>query len=129
MPLDPQVQALLDQMAASGMPPITAGTPEESRQMILEFTKAGGPGEEVAEVRDLTIPTPDGPVPARAYVPEGTGPFPVTVYFHGGGWVIGSIETHDGSCRELTNRSGSIVVSVEYRMAPEHTFTAAPEDC
>jgi acetyl esterase len=62
-------------------------------------------------------------------VPQGEKPLPVVVYFHGGGWVIGSIETHDAPCRELANRSGAIVVSVEYRMAPEHPFPAAPEDC
>ena len=129
MPLDPQVQGLLDQMAEAQMPALSAGLPEQARQMIVEFTKAMGPGEEVAEVRDLTIPTPDGPVPARVYVPRGDAPFPVVVYFHGGGWVIGSIETHDGSCREIANRAGAVVVSVDYRLAPEHTFPAAPDDC
>jgi acetyl esterase len=91
--------------------------------------QAGGPGEDVAEVRDLTVSTPDGPIPARAYIPYGETPLPVVVFFHGGGWVIGSIETHDAPCRELANRSGAIVVSVEYRLAPEHPFPAAPEDC
>ena len=129
MPLDPQVQEVLKQLEEAGFPGITEGTPQECRRRILDLTQASGPGEDVAEVRDLTIPTPDGPIPARAYVPQGEKPLPVTIYFHGGGWVIGSIETHDASCRELANRSGTIVVSVEYRMAPEHRFPAAPQDC
>lgn len=129
MPLDPQVKEVLDQMAAMQMPALSSLPPEQGRQMIVEFTKASGPGEDVAEVEDIQIPTPDGPVPARVYTPEGTGPFPVVAYFHGGGWVLGSIETHDGSCRALANRAGSLVVSVDYRLAPEHTWPAAPNDC
>ena len=129
MPLDPQVQEVLQQLEGSGFPGITEGTPEECRQRILQLTQAGESGEDVAEVRDLTLSTPDGPIAARIYIPQRDTPLPVVVYFHGGGWVIGSIETHDAPCRELANRSGTIVVSVEYRMAPEHPFPAAPEDC
>jgi acetyl esterase len=68
-------------------------------------------------------------MPVRLYTPPGRGPFPVLVYFHGGGWVIGNIAAYDPTCRALTNAAGCVVVSVEYRLAPEHKFPAAPEDC
>jgi acetyl esterase len=68
-------------------------------------------------------------MPTRIYTPYGTGPFPVLVYFHGGGWVIGNLEAYDATCRALTKAAGCIVIAMEYRLAPEHTFPAAPEDC
>ena len=71
---------------------------------------------------------PGGEIPLRVYTPAGAGPFPLLVYFHGGGWVIGSIETHDAICRTLTNAAGCVTVSVDYRLAPEHTFPAAIDD-
>ncbi|MGH2601133.1 MAG: alpha/beta hydrolase [Dehalococcoidia bacterium] len=129
MAVDPQVQALLDQMAAAGAPPMDTLSPEEARAMMLEMRALAGEPEPVAKVEDRTVPGPAGDIPVRVYTPEGSGPFPVLVYFHGGGWVIGSIETSDGPCRQLTNEAGCVVVSVEYRLAPEHKFPAAPEDC
>jgi acetyl esterase len=89
----------------------------------------GGEPETVGNVEDREIPGPEGNIPVRIYTPEGNGPFPVLVFFHGGGWVIGNIETHDVVCRSLTNQAGCITVSVDYRLAPEHKFPAAPEDC
>ncbi len=83
----------------------------------------------LATVEDRTIPGPHAPLPIRIYTPEGDGPFPMLVFFHGGGFFIGSIDTHDPVCRELAARSGWLVVSVEYRLAPEHPFPAAADDC
>jgi acetyl esterase len=75
------------------------------------------------------IPGADGEISVRVYTPEGTGPFPVLVYYHGGGWVIGNLDAYDPTCRALTNAARCVVVSIEYRLAPEHKFPAAPEDC
>ena len=94
-----------------------------------ETANLAGPGEEVAEVRDLEIPAPAGAIPARLYRPEGEGPLPVVAYFHGGGWMLGSIDSFDTVVRALANRSGAIVVSVGYRLAPEHPFPAGLDDC
>ena len=75
------------------------------------------------------MPGPEGDVPVRIYSPGGTSPLPALVYFHGGGWTICSVETHDATCRELANGAGCVVVSVDYRLAPEHKYPAAAEDC
>jgi acetyl esterase len=83
----------------------------------------------LAEVEDRRIPGAAGEIGVRVYRPEGRAPLPALVYFHGGGWVIGSLETHDGACRELANRVGCVVVSVDYRLAPESRYPAAAEDC
>jgi len=82
----------------------------------------------VAGVEDLTLPGPGGDLDARLYLPEGTGPFPTVVFFHGGGFVFGSVATHEWLCRHLTRESGCGVLSVDYRLAPEHPFPAAVED-
>ncbi|MBC8364168.1 MAG: alpha/beta hydrolase [Actinobacteria bacterium] len=90
------------------------------------------PGEEVASVEDLEVPGPQGPLPVRVYRPEGADdpdPGPVVVFFHGGGWVLGSIDSHDASCRGLANRTGAVFASVGYRLAPEHPYPAAADDC
>jgi acetyl esterase len=129
MPLDPQAQALLEQMAADNASERDTQTPEEARASMRAMAGLLGAGEPMAHVEDRAIPGPNGPIPARIYTPMGTGPFPVLVYFHGGGWVIGDIETHDGVCRSLCNGTGCIVISVDYGLAPEHRFPAAPEDC
>jgi acetyl esterase len=85
--------------------------------------------ESVARVEDRMIPGPGGRIRVRIYTPHGGGPHPVLAYFHGGGWVLGSLDTHDGVCRSLCHRTGCLVVAVEYRRAPEHKFPAALEDC
>jgi acetyl esterase len=128
MPLDPQARALLEQLAAQASPPVTALSPAASRREMEEATLLLGPPPPVARVEDRTIPGPAGPIPIRITAPSGPGPFPALVYFHGGGWVLGSLATHDGLCRSLTNTAGIAVVSVEYRLAPEHPFPAAVDD-
>lgn len=129
MPLDPQVKALLDQMAAMGEPPIEEQTPEEARAAMGRLAALGRVPERPAPGEDRTIPGPAGPVPVRIYRPESDEPLPVLVYFHGGGWVIGDIGTHDTTCQQLAVRIPAVVVSVEYRLAPEHPYPAAVEDC
>ncbi len=88
-----------------------------------------GPGEEVAEVRDVEVDSPRGPIPVRVYRPGEEGPLPLVVYVHGGGWMLGSIDSFDTVVRALANASGAIVASVGYRLAPEHPFPAGLEDC
>jgi acetyl esterase len=127
VPLDPQVAALLEQMAALGARPFNEMTPEEARAQMLA-NRGQQPVVPVEQVVDRTVLGLAGEIPVRIYTPAGSGPLPVVVYFHGGGWVIGNIESHDATCRALANESGCIVVSVDYRLAPEHKFPAAAED-
>jgi len=126
MALDPQMKALLDQMAAAKVPAFHTLTPEQAR---LGRRASQGEPEPVAHVEDRTIPGPGGEIPVRIYVPQGNGPFGVLVYFHGGGWVVGNIEMTDQPCRMLTNAGRCVTISVDYRLAPEHKFPAGPEDC
>ena len=129
MPLDPQAQAFLDQMAALNLPPRWTVTPQEARQQYEVRIAMQPPGEEVAHVEDRSVPSAAGEIPLRIYTPRGEGPLPALVFFHGGGWVIGSIRSHDNACRALANASGCIVASVEYRLAPEAKYPAAADDC
>jgi len=129
MPLDPQSRFLLDQLAAQGGPQLHEMSPAQARQ-AFEAMRIPAPGESVAATQDLRLPGPAGEIPARLYVPEGAAAASgALVYFHGGGWVIGSLETHENLCKALANRSGARVVSVDYRLAPEHRWPAAAEDC
>ena len=129
MPLDPQAQAFLEQLAATGAPPLHELSVAEARQVIVALFGTQGDPEPVGAVEERTIPGAGGEMPTRIYMPHGTGPFPVLVYLHGGGWVIGNLEAYDATCRALTNAAGCLVVAMEYRLAPEHKFPAAPEDC
>ncbi|GAC1696729.1 MAG: alpha/beta hydrolase [Ktedonobacteraceae bacterium] len=127
MPLDPQVEALLAQMAA--IPPWYSIPLAEARQQrVVSAPVMNGTPEPVRNVEDRTIPGPRGEIPVRIYTPEGDGPFAVLIYFHGGGWVLSNLDTHDALCRKLANRAVCLVVSVDYRLAPEHKFPAAVED-
>lgn len=128
MPLDPQCKLILDQMAAAGMIPLRAETAELARRQFETMALAGRNPEPVGRTEDRRIPGPAGDIPIRVYAPEGAGPFPALVYFHGGGWVLGGIESHDDLCRILTNRIRCVTVAVDYRLAPEHKFPAAAED-
>ena len=127
MPLDPEAKMLLEQMTTV-VRPFDELSVEEARAAIATLSAAAGEGEAVARVENRTVPGPRGEIPVRVYTPAGSAPFPVLVYFHGGGWVIGSLETHDGICRHLANAAGAVVVSVDYRLAPEHPFPASGED-
>ncbi len=129
MPVNPQAKAFLDQAAAAGAPPLHTLPVAEARQALKSlFTPEQK--ESISKVEDRLVPGPGGyKVPIRIYTPAGTAPLPLLVFFHGGGWVLGDIESHDGTSRELANKAGCIVVSVGYRLAPEHKFPAAPEDC
>ncbi len=129
MGLDPQAEALLKELEAQGLPPFEEMSVPQAREVILAFRDLEGEPEPVASVRDFTIPGPDGELPARLYTPEGSGPFPLVVYFHGGGWTVGNIEVADRPCRSLANASGCMVASAQYRLGPESKFPAAPEDC
>jgi acetyl esterase len=128
MALDPDMQALLDQMAAAKLPAFHQLTPQAAREQMTRRT-AGGDPVPVARVQNRTIPGPNGEIPIRIYTPSGNGPFGALVYFHGGGWVIGSLDMTDQPCRMITNAAASVTVSVDYRLAPEHRFPAGPEDC
>ena len=127
MPLDPQAQEVLDQLAALGLAPNHILTPEEARANQLLRARAVGP--EVAKVEDRAIPGSDAQVPVRVYTPEGTGPFPVLSWFHGGGWVLGNLDTADATARYLAVEAGCVVVSVGYRLAPEAKFPVPLDDC
>jgi acetyl esterase len=128
MALDPGLKLVLDQLAANPGPQLHE-LPVAQARAFFDQMQLPRPEVKVAEVSDRRIPGAAGEIAVRVYRPEGLRPFPALVYFHGGGWVIGSIETHDGSCRDLANRIGCMVVSVEYRLAPESRFPAAAEDC
>jgi len=130
--LHPQVEALLCRTRESDAPPLQELPPE----LLRDAQRKGRPllqpdAPEVGSVRDLHAPGPRGPIPLRSYRPAGSSaddPLPVLVYFHGGGFVFGDLDSHDVLCRQLTNDSGCAVISVDYRLAPEHRFPAAPED-
>jgi acetyl esterase len=130
--LDPQARAFLDQLAASGGPQLYELPTDVAREAVTGLTaQLGGPPEQVAEVRELAIPGPDGSsatIPARLYLPAATGPLPILVYYHGGGFVLGSLAGWDPMLRSLANASGCAIVSVDYRLAPEHKFPAAVDD-
>ena len=129
--LDPQAQALIDLIAERGLPPTHTLTPADARTFYRERRSFSQPAARtMAEVRDLAAPGPLGPIPLRLYRPAGlASPAPTLVYFHGGGWVIGDLDTHDVLCRQLADEAGCVVVAVDYRMGPEHRFPAAPDDC
>lgn len=134
---NPDMQAVLDELATMKRRPIESLTPAEAREQSplsdavgRRMTKLGLPltPEPVGKVADKTIPGPAGHLPIRVYWPQGNGPFPVTLYFHGGGWVLANLDTYDASARAITNAAGSIVISVQYRLAPENKYPAAVDD-
>ncbi|RZI44733.1 alpha/beta hydrolase [Herbaspirillum sp. HC18] len=130
--LHPHARALLDFIEQRGVPATHTLTPEEARTFYRErrfFTQPDAP--EVAQVRDSHALGPHGAIPLRFYRPLDTIPgklLPALVYFHGGGWTIGDLDTHDTLCRQLANGAGCVVVAVDYRMGPEHRFPKAVDD-
>ena len=132
MAIDPDTQAVLDMIRLAGRPPFETLTPAEAREAysasrrILQL-----PPEDVAESRDATVAGPLGPIGIRLYRPAGTDAsdvLPALVWYHGGGWLLGDLDSHDVACRRFANAVRCRVVSVDYRMAPEHVFPAAVND-
>lgn len=127
MTVNPQAQVVLDQLAALDTPPIHLQEPQAVRE--ANRLPPVIPGADMAGVEDRAVPGPAGDVPVRVYrAVEGDG-LPLLVWYHGGGWVIGDLDTADVTCRELAARAGCVLVSVDYRLAPEHRFPAAHDDC
>jgi acetyl esterase len=128
MPLDPTMKMILD-----AMPQLFGGEtlalPAAELRRLSRQRPAPGPVQEVGRVENRLIPGPAGEIPVRIYWPKGGDPRGLLVFFHGGGWVICDLDSHDGTCRSLTQGAGCVTVSVDYRLAPEHRFPAAPEDC
>jgi acetyl esterase len=130
VPLDPQIQAMRDQRERDNVPPLYAMSLTEARAADLASIRAGGgEPEPVHEVANVTIAGPAGDLPLRLYRPASERPLPTLLYFFGGGWVLGTIDTADGVARSLANSSGALVAVVGYRLAPEHPFPAAIDDC
>nr|WP_263326589.1 alpha/beta hydrolase [Neobacillus sp. Marseille-Q6967] len=133
MPLQPQVKSLLDMIAqarADGGKAIEEMTVQENRDGLMGFYQGVvGEPQEVGKVEDIKIPVDGAEIGLRLYTPKGNGPFPVFVYYHGGGWVLGDLEVIDPILRSVTNSTECLVVSVDYRLAPEYKFPIPAEDC
>jgi acetyl esterase len=128
--LAPQVRSFLETVAAAGDPAIETLPPAGARRMVSEGSPlVSGDPEPVAAVEDVAIPGAGGAIRVRVYTPAEAAPRPAMVYFHGGGWVVCDVETHDVVCRAIAVRSGAVVVSVDYRLSPESKFPAAVDDC
>ena len=129
MPVNAQTRAFIELMSEGEKQPLEEREPAEVREEVEQTAADIAPEPEaVAKIENRTIPGPAGAIPIRIYRPEGTEPFPILVYFHGGGWVVGSLDAVDPICRSLANGARCLVVSVAYRLAPEHKFPAAAED-
>ena len=131
MTLDPQVRRFLDNALAVGQPPLYEQPLEQVRQASRDAATAlFGPVDAVAGVEELTVPGPGGAIPVRVYRPiaAAAGSSGALIWFHGGGWVLGDLDSHDPLCRSLAARTGAVVIAVDYRLAPEHVFPAAVED-
>ncbi len=124
--LDADAARVVEALAAHPMPDIRTASPAALRAFYAAFPAM--PGAEPHEVRALQVAGAEGPIAARLYRPSAAANLPVLVWYHGGGWVIGNLDTADWVCRELCVQAGMAVVSVEYRLAPEHPFPAGPED-
>jgi acetyl esterase len=130
MPLDPQIRMMLDQIEALGAPPVWELSPPDARRSMNLMIAMMGPGEPVEHVEDRRIDAGETSFGIRIYRPSGLagGAAPVLVFYHGGGFVLGDLESHDRDCRALANRGECVVVAVDYRLAPEHPFPAAVDD-
>jgi acetyl esterase len=127
--LDPEIQSIVDAVEA-GRPAHLVPLDDLRTAQTVEALRLAGPGEEVAEVCEVDIPGPAGSVPVRVYrpKPDTKGPLPVVAYAHGGGWVMGTLDGFDTTCRALANAAGALIASIDYRLAPEHPFPAGLED-
>jgi hypothetical protein len=122
--LQVDVKAVLDAMAELGLPPLESLSPADARDFVVQGAAVSPPGPEIGEIVDGVLPGPGGDLEYRVYRPEGEGPHPLVLYFHGGGWVLGSAISDDPFCRDLCKRSECVLVSVNYRHAPEARFPA-----
>jgi acetyl esterase len=132
MSLDPQARALLDAAKASGAPEMWELTPDQARAEYLRRTERVRADVDIYRVEDRQIPGPVQPIKVRIYTPQASqeqASLPVLVWYHGGGFVIGDLDSHDSACRALANQTECLVVAVDYRLAPEHKFPGAVEDC
>ena len=132
MALDPQAANVIELVVKSGRPPYHQLSPKDARQMFRDTRPASTPpAPQIGGVRDLAADGPVGSIPLRVYRPAGVSDsqrLPALIFFHGGGWVIGDLETHDVACRQVTAEAGVSVIAVDYRLAPEHKFPAAVDD-
>lgn len=129
MPLDPQLQALLRRVDEA--PPMSSNSPEQARELfrrLNQLAASAGPQPEIGAAEDIEVPGGAGPVRARVYRPAGQGPYPTLAFFHGGGFTIGDVESYDSQCRVLCHEVGAVVLSSDYRLAPENPFPAAIDD-
>jgi acetyl esterase len=133
MAIDPDTKAVLDMIRLAGRPPFETLTPDEARQAYAASRKIlQSPPEDVAESRDTTVAGPLGSIGVRLYRPVGTAAsdiLPALIWYHGGGWLLGDLDSHDVPCRRFANAARCRVIAVDYRMAPEHVFPAAVNDC
>ncbi len=127
--LAPEVKAFLSQLRKTPGPAISVTSYKAMRQFVLSMVTKVERTDFSGKIADMTIPGPGGAIPIRVYTPAGDRPLPVLLYFHGGGWVLGNLDTEEDTCLSLAKRTPCIAVSVDYRLAPEHPYPAAPEDC
>jgi acetyl esterase len=120
---------MLDAIEAMALPPLRQLPVQEARARAIAMSRRNVSAPPIADAADRTIPGPGGDLKLRIFTPPGSGPFPVVVYFHGGGYVLCNLDTHDLLCREICHGGGCIVVAVDYRLAPEHKYPAATDDC
>jgi acetyl esterase len=127
--IDPEARAYLDWMRSLGLPPLTDQGVDEARRLNrMRVPMLAGEPEPVARIEEVRVPTPEGSIGGRIYASVRGQDLPALLYMHGGGWVVGDIDSHDSFCRALARRSGCLVLSVDYRLAPEHRFPAAVND-
>jgi len=126
--LHSEAREIMNEMKSLGIPPNSELTIEQSRELLEELVSDRGEFVDIQTVRDISVPGPETSIPIRLYRPASEKPLPVLVFYHGGGWVRGSLDTHDPICRRLAKNGKMIVVSVDYRQPPEHQFPAAIED-
>lgn len=128
--LDPNVRSILEMIEAQGDPPLETLPVAHARAMVIEKSKpVEGTPEAVRSIENLRIPVPGGDIGIRIYTPDAPAPRPALLYFHGGGWVVCNLDTHEVICTAIAHRAGAVVISVDYRLAPEHKFPTAVTDC